>query len=154
MPKAPTEEVLDGLGSEVAGRLGLEAGVVAPERHNEVLKTTVEILFERFAHLVSTISPDGVLEYLVAQNEAIVHHNAELRMTLGARLACFDATRLVDDVREDLPLASQTAVGVRFVIEYITAVPPRDFVPGRLGCPTTLSPSQARSSLGACSRTP
>jgi hypothetical protein len=133
MPKAPTEEVLDGLGSEVAGRLGLEVGVVAPERHNDVLKTAVEILFERFARLVSTISPGGVLEYLVAQNEALVHHNTELRMTLGARLACFDATRLVDDLREDLPLASQTAVAVRFVIEYITAVPPRGLRPWSVG---------------------
>ena len=133
MPKAPTEEVLDGLGSDVADRLGVEIGVVAPDRHNDVLKTAAEILFERFTHLVSTISPDGLLEYLVARNEAIVHHNAELKMTLGARLACFDATRLVEDLREDVPLASQTAVAVRFVIEYITAVPPRGLRPWSIG---------------------
>jgi len=133
IPKAPTEEVLDGLGSEVADRLGLEVGVVAPERQNDVLKSAVEILFERFARLVSTISPEGVLEYLVAQNEAIVHHNTELRMTVGARLACFDATALIDDLRDEMLLASQGAVAVRFVIEYITANPPRGLRPWSVG---------------------
>ncbi len=133
MQKAPTEELLDGLGARVAEASGLGVGPVEPDQRNELLKTTVAVLFRHLEATVAQLSPNGLLEQLVTLHEAGLAHDAEIRLTLGARLACFDATALIDDLREQIPLASQTAAALRFLIEYIIARPPRGLRPFSLG---------------------
>ena len=62
-------------------------------------------------------------------HEAILHHEAVERRTLGARVAAFGDTELLEGMRRELPDATQVSVALRFLIEYVTAQPPRGLRP-------------------------
>ena len=58
-------------------------------------------------------------------HEAILHHEAVERRTLGARVAAFGDTELLEGMRRELPDATQVSVALRFLIEYVAARSPR-----------------------------
>ena len=79
---------------------------------------------------MATLSPDGLLEFLVTCNETLLTRQAVLRLTIPTYLACFASEAdLVDDLRTELPKLAMTLIANRFLIEYVTVRPPRGLRP-------------------------
>lgn len=127
------DPLLDGVGLQVGRLVQSEVGPIPRSSHRKVFEVAVEANFGRLARLMSTLSPVGVLEQLVATHEALLHLEARQRYTFGARAACFDETELVKDLREEIPKAANAAIALRFLIELCVAVPPRGIRPGSTG---------------------
>jgi transposase InsO family protein len=118
--RADTEQALD----EAGEHLDLPVGDIPSPAKNNALKEVVAFHYLQIKHEVSNLSPNGLLERLVGMHEATLHYEATQRRTLGARVAAFGGTQLIDDMRRSLPDATQTSVALRFLIEYVTAQPP------------------------------
>jgi hypothetical protein len=123
--RADTEEALDEAGEHLATTLNLPIAEIPSDRKTKVLNAVVAFHFEQLEHEVAALSPDDLLEHLVSMHEAILHHEAVERRTLGARVAAFGDTELLEGMRRELPDATQVSVALRFLIEYVAARPPR-----------------------------
>jgi hypothetical protein len=83
-------------------------------------------LFEQMEAEIARYDPRSLLDYLLAQNEALVHlvkYNARM---LRSRLACFGAD--AETTKELVEHRSQSATAHRanrFLIEYVAAQPPQ-----------------------------
>jgi hypothetical protein len=121
---ADSSDILDELGPELQRRLKLKIGPIPDEDRVDVLRATVDIHFEELARLVATLSPQMLLEQLLSLNEAIVHHGEVDSRTLGARIACYGETGMLEELREALPKSNAAAIASRFLIEYVAASPP------------------------------
>jgi hypothetical protein len=120
------EELLDGVGEYVATQLRTPAGPIPGDQRTAVLREVVDFLFARLEREVSVLTPEGLLQYLVAANEAILTAQARRQLTIPTRLACFgSAEALAEQLRRDLPEASKAASASRVLIEYVTARPPQ-----------------------------
>jgi hypothetical protein len=121
---ADVEAALDDVGAHLAERYPVAA--VAAEERTRVLGLAVAFHFAEIERLVAELSPDGLLERLVAANEAIVAEQARSDLTTPTVVACYSGiAEKADELRESIPKLSQAAVAVRFLIEYLAARPPR-----------------------------
>jgi hypothetical protein len=89
------------------------------------LNAAVKYLFERLVSEIAVYEPGALLEYLLAQNESLLHDAKFLNIMLRGRIACFGenseaATELVEQRKESA--SAQRAN--RFLIEYVAACPP------------------------------
>lgn len=120
---AETSFRLDDLGEWLEDRI--EVGVVHAGDRVQVLNDVVEYYFSRLVALIDDLSSEGLLEFLIRQNEALVREDAERRLTLPTRIACFGVDEHVrEDLEERLPAIAVTAIANRFLIEYVAATPP------------------------------
>jgi len=134
---ADVHEVLDELGAYLKNVKGLLDGPVP--QPGSVLNQAVEFLYSALERLVATLSPDGLLEWLIGQEEAAVRQDRRLRLTMPTRLACFgDHAGLVADLVRQLPEAETTWLSSRFIIEYVAACPPTGLRPISLSVYDTL----------------
>jgi hypothetical protein len=121
---ADTDQALDEAGAHIAQRFLLTPGPIEGERREQVLNGVVAFHIQQLEQEVAILSSAGLLEHLISIHEAVVRHEAVERCTLGARIAAFGETGLLEQMRRSLPEATQTAVALRFLIEYVTARPP------------------------------
>lgn len=106
----------------------IPVGPVAKEETNEVLHECVSVLYGDLRKLIATLDPRGLLEWLVAQNEAVVREDALKQLTIPTRLACFGSdSEMMAKLKEELPVVSRTAIASRFLVEYVVARPPSGF---------------------------
>jgi hypothetical protein len=83
--RADTEEALDEAGEHLGTTLNLPVAEIPSHRKTEVLNAAVAFHFAQLEREVAALSPAGLLEHLVSMHEAILHHEAIERRTLGAR---------------------------------------------------------------------
>ena len=122
-----TAQILDELGEWLRdpGGAGVPVGRLTGGDRSAVLNKAVGQLFERMEADIARYDQRALLDYLVAQNEALVHFVKYNARMLRSRLACFGADaetakELVEHRRE-----SATAHRAnRFLIEYVAAQPP------------------------------
>jgi hypothetical protein len=126
---ADAEPLLDHAGELLAAREDLEVGEIPAERAGEILNLIVADHFDQFAAMIATLSPTGLLEALVAVHESAIHQEAVSRFTFGAQAACFDETKLIADLAREIPQSANTAIALRFTIEYVVTCPPRGLRP-------------------------
>lgn len=104
---------------------GVQIGGLVGEGRVRVLNLAVEHLFDLLQSEVALYEQRALLDFLVSQNEALVHDAKFSAIMLKSRLACFGeessaATELVQKRKE-----SATAQRAnRFLIEYVAAQPP------------------------------
>lgn len=122
---ADTDHILDEAGDRITERFAPPVGPIAGERRVEVLNDVVAFHFEQLKREVAVLSAPGLLEYLISMHEAVVRDEALERRTLGARMATFGETGLIEERRRSLPEATQSAIALRFLVEYVCAQPPR-----------------------------
>ncbi len=116
---------MDELGEHLIGGLGLPVGRVAPERRTEVLKAAVAFHLRQLEELIATLSPDGLLEWLVLANEALVSDFNRMRVETPTKDACYgDVGDISEQLAKRLPKSSVASVANRFLIEYVAAQPP------------------------------
>ena len=100
-------------------------GVIERDQRVQKVNHVVSFHFEQMANLVGNLSPDGALEFLIEQNEALIANEARRLVEIPARLACFGGAESslpeVDGIAPNLSLA---AIANRFLIEYVVAQPP------------------------------
>jgi hypothetical protein len=119
------DDVLDVVGHHFTKTMAMPVGPVPKDKRNEILNQAVTILYKRLEKLVGTLDPKGLLEWLVAEHEAVVREDALRRLTIPTRLACFGSDlEVVHNLQKELPVISQTALASRFLIEYVVARPP------------------------------
>jgi len=122
------DEALDVVGDHFTKTLAKPVGKVPKEQRNEILNEAVTILYKSLVKLIGTLDPKGLLEWLVAQHEAVVREDAFRHLTIPTRLACFEHDpEVVSNLQKELPVISQTALASRFLIEYVVARPPSGF---------------------------
>ena len=122
-----TAQLLDELGEWLRSPAGggFSTGGLAGEHPVRALNTAVVHLFQRLEAEVARYDQRVLLDFLVAQNESLVHDAKFNAIMLKARLACFGeqshtVTELVQHRKENA--VAQRAN--RFLIEYVAAQPP------------------------------
>ena len=121
---AQTAKILDELGEWLASN-GLEQGDIPDDARTQTLREVVGHYFQLFADAVAVLSPDQLIEQLIARDEAVIHDAAVTSETLVPRIACFgEAGATTQDLIKARQSALTTAVASRFLIEYVAAQPP------------------------------
>lgn len=122
-----TAQVLDELGGWLRDPSGAHLPVkplVGGER-SEVLNKAVGHLFSLVEDEIAQYDAGALLDYLISQNESLVHFATYNTTMLRSRLACFGAD--AETTRELIEHRKQSATAQRanrFLIEYVAARPP------------------------------
>lgn len=126
LQEADENELLDELGDHLRRCEGLTIGPISNDRRTATLQKAVAFFYEELCSLVATLDPNGLLEWLVARDEATIRHSVFHAMTIPTRLACFGSEpEMIKQLDEETPRDNLTAISNRFIIEFVTAQPPR-----------------------------
>ena len=120
-------QLLDDLGAWMRSPQGgrREIGQIPPAGRVGALNQAVAHLFDRLEDSVRDYEPSKFLDFLIAQNESLVHHSRMNTMMLPSRLACFgEHSDTVAELVDDRKRASAAHRANRFLIEYVAAQPP------------------------------
>jgi hypothetical protein len=130
LQEADENELLDELGEHLMRCEGLTIGPISSDRRTVVLQTAVTFFYEQLRSLVATLDPGGLLEWLVGRDEATIRHSVFHALTIPTRLACFSSEpELITQLDEEVPRDNLTSISNRFIIEFITAQPPKGLRP-------------------------
>lgn len=81
--------------------------------------------FDLITAAIAKLSPDGLLNQLIARDEALLHEEEISQETLPSRIACFgESSQLAQDLTRDHNQRVEAAVASRFLVEYVAASPP------------------------------
>lgn len=128
--EADEQEVLDDLGDMLIAGHNYQVGEIHRSNQNEITKRAVGSLYTELERLVATLRPDGLLEWLVSHYESCLAKKDYFEMNLPARIACFSSrSKVLKDFIEEASLQAATATAARFIVEYVTARPPKGFRP-------------------------
>lgn len=123
-----TAQILDELGEWLRDPqgAGVPEGPLTGDDRSAVLNQAVNHLFERMEADLAGYDQQALLNYLVAQNEALVYFVKYNARMLRSRLACFGADS--ETTKELVQHRSESATAHRanrFLIEYVAAQPPQ-----------------------------
>jgi hypothetical protein len=125
LQQADDAEALDELGEHLRGARGMSVGPIADAERGRVLWEAVTFHLGQLLDLIATLSPDGLVEQLIAVHERFLERGAWGRHTLATREACFGhVADLKALLAEELPSAATAGSALRFVIECVAARPP------------------------------
>jgi len=128
--KADENELLDELGDYLSSSELLVPGQIPNDKRNSILNKAVMFYYQELSKLVSSLRPEGLLEFLLAYQEAITYETAFYEFRLPSRLACFGSEpTIVTQLGKESPDLTTAAVASRFLIEYVTAIPPQGLRP-------------------------
>lgn len=128
--EADANAVMDETGRFLSRDRGLPVGPIVPADRVPILNAVVDYQLTKLESLVATLCPDGLLEALIADNEALIQAQAVQRLTVPTRLACFgEAIDVVEDLQRNLTRLSGALVSSRFLLEYVAARPPAGLRP-------------------------
>jgi hypothetical protein len=122
-----TAQLLDELGEWLRSPSGgqFPTGVPQPDGRVRLLNAAVEYLFGRLEQDVAQYGSRQLIDFLIAQNEALVHDSKFNELMLRSRLACFgEKSDTVDDLVQQRTSTSHAHRANRFLIEYVAAQPP------------------------------
>ncbi len=70
----------------------------------------------------------------MASYETIVRRRANDKLTVPTRIACYGMLpQVLESLRKDIPELNEAAIVIRFLIEYVAAIPPKGLRPMSLG---------------------
>jgi hypothetical protein len=128
--EADDARALDELGEYLRRERRMPVGPIAEDERGGVVWEAVTFHLRRLMDLIATLSPDGLLEQLIAVHERFLERNAWSRHTLATREACYgDVVDLKVVLAEELPANAITGTALRFVIECVAAQPPSGIRP-------------------------
>lgn len=122
-----TAQLLDDLGDWLRSPSGgnFPTGGLYGNERVAALNTAVKYLFERLESEVIVYEPRGLLDYLIAQNESLLHNAKFLSIMLRSRIACFgENSEAATDLVEERKASASAQRANRFLIEYVAARPP------------------------------
>jgi hypothetical protein len=117
--------LLDPIGEHFRKDQHFEVGSIEEARVPKVINDIVTFCYREFTSIVASLSPDGLLGWLVERHESNVSAAANSRLTMATRIECFgQSPEFLQDTSKDLSDSSEAAVAGRFLIEYVSAQPP------------------------------
>ena len=118
------------LGTRLA-ELGLRLGhPVPPDQTGHVLKDVVTWYYSQFKSLVASIAPEGLLEFLIDQNERCIHDQAMVKLVAGRRLLCYGSLPGVEEgVGEAFRSRNIASLASRVLIEFVASSPSSGTMP-------------------------
>ncbi|MCL5035688.1 MAG: SEC-C domain-containing protein [Chloroflexi bacterium] len=120
------QEQLDGLVKELGMKLPDEEIFVNKDERTCLCNKIVEIYFNRLKSLLSKFNWKHIIEYLIASNEAIWHHQTTTSLTIPTTIECYsDINSYVELTQKDYRDIGHAALATRTLIEIISAIPPR-----------------------------
>ena len=120
-------QLLDELGVWLRSPGGgnLPIAVLRGEDRVKALNSAVAHLFGLLESEISAYDSQMLLEFLIAQNEALIHDIKFNAMMLRSRLACFgEQSQTVDELVDRRKSSATAHRANRFLIEYVAAQPP------------------------------
>lgn len=125
--QADLNELRDELGGHLAAsEPDLPPGPVPDDRRLDLLKKVVGFFYGELESTASELSPEGVLEVLVAYNERIVNEYAQRALSIPTWIECFGSeAEMVVRLREEMPELMSASMASRLLIEYFSARPPQ-----------------------------
>ena len=122
--------LLDPIGDHFRHDQHFATGAIDPGRVSAVINEIVDFCYLDFISMVASLSPDGLLEELVLRHESNVSSAFRAKLLTATRIACFgQAPEFLKEFSEGLSQHSEAAVAGRFLIEYVTATPPKGLRP-------------------------
>lgn len=122
--------LLDPIGEHFRDSQHFAVGPVEAARVPKVINDIVKFCYDEFTAIVASLSPDGLLEWLIERHESNVSAAANSRFTMATRIACFgQSASFMEEASKGLSDASEAAVAGRFLIEYASAQPPSGLRP-------------------------
>lgn len=122
-----TAQLLDDLGDWLRSPSGgnFPTGGLDGNDRVAALNAAVKYLFERLESEIAEYEPRGLLEYLIAQNESLLHNAKFIGIMLRSRIACFgEHSEAATDLVEERKASASAQRANRFLIEYVAARPP------------------------------
>jgi len=130
LQRADENELLDELAVHLGTNEGLGVGPIPNNRRTSLLQKVVGFFYGELQQLVATLQPEGLLEWLVSRQEAAIREQVFHQLTIPTRLACFSSEgEMIEQLKRETPRYNLTVAASRFVIEYVTAQPPRGLRP-------------------------
>lgn len=121
---AVTALLLDDLGEWLQTQQ-LSVGPISSTDRTKVLGKAVDYYYTRLTQTVAELSPGGLLEFLVRQDEALLRDQQHRNENLDTRIACYGLEReFADELTKDVSRHVEASVASRFLIEYVAATPP------------------------------
>ena len=131
----PVQEVdknllLDPIGDHFRRDQQFAVGPIDPARTPAVINEIVSFCFQQFTEMVASLSPEGLLEWIVLRHESNVSSATRAKLLMATRVACFgESPEFLKEVSDGLAEQSEAAVAGRFLIEYVAARPPKGLRP-------------------------
>lgn len=131
----PVQEVdknllLDPIGEHFRHDRHFAVGPIDSARVPAVINEIVSFCFQQFTEMVASLSPDGLLEWIVLRHESNVSSATRAKLLMATRVACFgQSPEFLKEVSDGLAEQSEAAVAGRFLIEYVAARPPKGLRP-------------------------
>jgi hypothetical protein len=122
-----TAQLLDHVGEWLRSPIGgaYSTGPLAGQRRVDALNAAVRHVFEQLEQEMARYDHRMLLDFLVAQNESLVHDARFNSIMLRSRLACFGAqSDTVTDLVQHRKESATAQRANRFLIEYVAAQPP------------------------------
>ncbi len=122
-----TAQVLDELGQWLRSPTGggFQIGGLLGTERVRVLNAAVGHLFSRLEAEIASYDRRALLDFLVAQNEALLHDAKFNSIMLKSRLACFgEQSETVAELVDHRKASATAQRANRFLIEYVAAQPP------------------------------
>jgi len=131
LQEADINELLDRLGDNLISTKGLKIGRIDEKQRTFILNEIVSVFFfDELKKLVSSLQPDGLLEWLIQHHESIINNLAVHKITTPTRIALFNSDYKIKELLvKEFKDTNEAAIASRFVIEYIAAQPPNGIRP-------------------------
>lgn len=118
---AVTALLLDDAGAWLSQH-GVPPGPIADDDRTAVLGKAVEYYYQRLAAVVAELSPVGLLEFLILQDEALLRDQAYRDRNLDARLTCYGVDpKFAEEMTKEGSRHVEASVASRFLVEYAAA---------------------------------
>lgn len=122
--------LLDPIGEHFRDDQHFEVGPIEAARVPKVINDIVKFCYDEFMAIIASLSPNGLIKWLIERHESNVSAAANSRFTMATRIACFgQSADFVQEASKGLSDASEAAVAGRFLIEYVSAQPPSGLRP-------------------------
>ena len=122
--KSVASAVLDDLGARLFEELDVHVGDIPDDRTVEVLNHAVAIIYRRLVEMCARFDANSMLTRLIAQSEGLDVSTRLEDIRRLTRIACYGEVHYpAKKLREDTSRRVETSLAVRFLIEYLSAVP-------------------------------
>ena len=124
-------QILDDISDHLLGVRHAKIGPIESlDKQVAVLNDIVDMLYNKMRSLIASLSPAGLLEWLIIHHEAIVTEAANKRLISTTAPACFDNEHeLLKTLARDFPELAASRLASNFLIEYVAATPPSGLHP-------------------------
>lgn len=120
---------LDRIGERLF-KQGLSVGDVDPTERTSLLNEVAAYCFSQVQRIVSSLSQEGLLEFVVAHSETVHQEHAMNRLTIPTRLECFRSDpEIVEELKKKTTELANVGLASRMLVEYVAAQPPKGIRP-------------------------